>query len=237
MKWLLIVPLLVALTVSTVASWHLIHPRTESAAPLADRSTPGHHREVVGVGYVEPVSEMRKLMFRTGGVIGSCPVRAGDVVRKGQLLMELDSTTQKADVELARRLLEQARADAAHINAGINPYRLKVLEQTIERLREKVRHLATEVERYDQLAGQGGVSKQDHEGCKSRLRQAEIELREQEAELLHLHHYVTPENRAAQQAKVHHAEANVRLAEERLGKTTLRAPLRRHHSQAAQAGG
>ncbi len=225
MKWWLIVTSIVVVTVSAFASWHVIDAgRDSTAAPVAGRRSPGR-RDMVGVGYVEPASEVRKLMFRTGGVIGSCSVQAGDVVRKGQLLLELDNSTQKVEVELAQKLLDQARADADHVNAGINPFRLKVLEQTIERLREKVRHLVTEVERYDQLVGQGGVSKQDHELTKSRLKQAELELSEQEAELQHLRHYVTPENRAALQAKVRHAQVNVRVAEERLQETRLLAPF------------
>ena len=95
---------------------------------------------------------------------------------------------QQANVELARRQLDHTRAEAAHVNAGVNPHRLKVVEYTIERSREQVRFLAGEVDRYDELGSQGGVSKQDFESMKTRCKQAQLELCEQQAELLHLRH-------------------------------------------------
>jgi ABC exporter DevB family membrane fusion protein len=179
---------------------------------------------IEGLGYVEPASEVRGLMVRTGGVIRSCCVKAGDAVRKGDLLLELDNSTQLADLELARKQLEQARADAAEVNAGVNPYRLRVLERSLDRLREKVRHASADVNRYDQLVDHGGVSKQDYDLALTRQAQAEMELREQEAELLHLRHYVTPEKSALMAAKVDQATANLHLAEERLQETRVTAP-------------
>jgi multidrug resistance efflux pump len=52
-----------------------------------------------------------------------------------------------------------------------------------------------------------------------------MELQEQKAELEHLRHFVTPENRAWQEARVKHAQANVELAEEQLRETKLLAPF------------
>jgi HlyD family secretion protein len=178
-----------------------------------------------GIGYVEPASELRRLTFRTGGALRSCFVKAGDVVRKDDLLCELDNSTQRADLELARKQLAQAKADAADVNAGVNPYRLKVLEHTIDRLREKVRHAKANVERYEQLVDKGGVSKQEYDSARTCRTQAEIELRETEAELNHLHNYVTPEKKALMAAKIGHATANLLLAEERLRETRIMAPF------------
>jgi len=226
MRWLLLFGLTVAAAISGAVSWYLVHPGGESqAATIPTQKGQPDRREVQGIGYVEPATEVRRLMPRTGGVIRSCLVQAGDSVRKGDVLLELDNSTHQADMELARKQLDQARADAAHVNAGVNPYRLKVLEHAIERLREKVRHLAAEVERYSELVSQGGVSKQDYELARTRRRQAEVELSEQEAELLHLRNHVTPENRAVMEAKIHQAAANLRVAEERLQETRVRAPF------------
>lgn len=179
---------------------------------------------IEGIGYVEPASELRRLMFRTGGVLQTCHVNPGDVVRKGDLLCELDNSTQRADLEQARKQLAQARADADDINAGVNPYRLKVLERTIDRLREKVRHAKMDVERYEKLVDRGGVSKRDYDLARTGQTQAEIELSEQEAELFHLRNYVTPEKKALMTAKIEGATANLHLAEERLQETRITAP-------------
>ncbi len=227
MRLLILTFLILAAAVSVATSSHFFQttrdcPTDPPGSSIVDDS---QRQEVQGIGHVEPASEVRRLMFRTGGVIRSCPVQAGDRAGKGDVLLELDNSTHQADVELARRQLDQARADAAHVNAGVNPYRLKVLEQSIERLREKVRHAGTDIERYEKLVGLGGVSKQDFDLALTRRSQAEIELREQEAELLHLSHYVTPEMKALMAAKVDQAAANLRVAEERLGETRVCAPF------------
>jgi multidrug resistance efflux pump len=164
-------------------------------------------------------------MLRASGVIRSCAVKAGDAVRQGDLLLELDNSTHRADVELARRQLESARAEVDHVNAGVNPYRIKVAEQTVERLREKVRHHTQEVLRYRRLLSTRTVNEQDAEAVETQRRQAEVELREQEAELQHLRHHVTPENKALLEAKFRQAQANLDAAEERLRETQLRAPF------------
>jgi HlyD family secretion protein len=71
---------------------------------------------------------------------------------------------------------------------------------------------------------QGGLSKEDHDLRTTRRTQAEMELREQDAELLHLRQFVTPEKKARVAARVEQAAANLRLAEQRLEETRLAAP-------------
>lgn len=224
MKWLLVI----SLAAASGASLSLLIWRSSASSQetLPTSYLPEDKRTSIieGIGYVEPASELRKLMFRTGGVIRSCRVKPGDLVHEGDVLCELENATQRADVELARKQLAQAKADAADVNAGVNPYRLKVLERTIDRLREKVRHAKADLKRYDQLVDKGGVSKQDYDLAKTARIQAEIELNEQEAELHHLRNYVTPEKKALMAAKVESAEANLRLAEERFEETRIKAP-------------
>jgi multidrug resistance efflux pump len=88
-----------------------------------------------------------------------------------------------------------------------------------------VRHSKADLERYEQLVDKGGVSKQDYDRSRTERTQAEIELRETEAELLHLRNYVTPEKKALMAAKIEQATANVHLAEERLEQTRITAPF------------
>ncbi len=96
--------------------------------------------DLQGIGYVEPVSEVRRLTFRTVAVIRQCLVNVEDSVRRGTLLLVLDDTVQKAEVEVAKKQLELSRAEATHINSGVNPYRIRALEQAVERLLQQQRH-------------------------------------------------------------------------------------------------
>jgi len=152
-------------------------------------------------------------------------VNAGDSVPKGGLLLELEDSTQRADVEGARKQWELARAEAADILSGINPFRIKVVEQTCVRLREKHGYYTAEARRCQAMIATRSVSFQDFDQAETQRRQAEVELKEQEAELLHLRNYVTPETRALQEAKVRNARANLGLAETRLEEFQLTAPF------------
>jgi HlyD family secretion protein len=223
MKWALTFGLA---TAAAGAAWQLHPPaQTSYTDPTPAENARAPVVRVQGIGYVEPVSEVRKLMPRTGGVIKSCPVGAGDAVRKGEVLVQLEDATQRADVEGARRQLELAQAEAASVLSGINPYQIKVVEQTIQRLREKARHCTLELRRYQAMLQTRAASPQEYEQMETQRRQAETELREQEAELVHLQQYVTPETRALQEAKVNQARAQLALAEERLREMCLTAPF------------
>lgn len=225
MKWFLAVTTAAALAASlTFLGWRSNTSLLEQA-PTDARAKSENSGMIEGIGYVEPVSELRRLMFRTGGVIRSCFVKAGDVVHKGDFLCELDDATQCADLELARKQLAQAQADAADVRAGVNPYRLKVLEHMIDRLREKVRLAKAVVERYEQLVDNGGISKQEYDSACSCRTQVEIELRETEAELHHLRNYVTLEKQVLMATKIEQAAANAQVAEERLRETRIAAPF------------
>jgi multidrug resistance efflux pump len=224
MKWVLAVTFMIPLV--GVASWQLSSGQ-KGGQPKAsirlesDSSVVG----IQGVGYVEPFSEVRQLMLRTGGVIRKCYVKAGDSVRKGEVILELQDATQKADVELARRNVEMLRADATNVNVGINPYKIKVTEMSIERLREKLRHFRAEAARYRTMLASKSASLQEHEAMETQRRQTEAELKEQEAELEHMKHFITPENRDWQASRIRHAQANLELVEERLRETKLLAPF------------
>jgi multidrug efflux pump subunit AcrA (membrane-fusion protein) len=65
---------------------------------------------VRATGLLSTATEM-KLSFKTGGIIGQLNVREGTSVRKGEVLVELDLSEVKAQVNQAHIGLEKARRD------------------------------------------------------------------------------------------------------------------------------
>jgi len=61
-------------------------------------------------GVLVPRDELR-LAFKVGGIVRSIAVHAGDRVKAGQVLAELDRTEVEAQVDQARQLAEKARRD------------------------------------------------------------------------------------------------------------------------------
>src|SRR5262245_62501205 len=98
MKWLVVIALAgVSGGSLTFLTWRSTASSPEQI-PTSTRTELGGSHVIEGLGYVEPASEVRRLMFRTSGVIRSCFVKAGDAVRQGDFLLELDNATQRADL-------------------------------------------------------------------------------------------------------------------------------------------
>jgi len=225
MKWFLCIALTAAVT-SGVSYWQFVYAPAQAGSEQVSLPEPPPTRIMMhGIGYVEPASEVRKLMLRTGGVIAHCYVRAGDKLCKGEKILDLDNSTQKAEVAVAQKNLDLVRAEAEHVKSGINPYQIKVAELAVERLLEKLRFAQSEAERSRKLSNTRSISLEEHETKETRLRQAMVELKEKEADLLYFKKYVTPERRAMMDAKVLRAQSALKLAEERLRETILLAPF------------
>src|SRR5262249_22585934 len=117
--------LTIAAAVAGIFSWQFLPTSRRDAG---DTPVEAAAADVQGIGHVQPVSEVRRLLMRTGGVVKRCHVKAGDTVRKGAPLLELEDATQRAEVEVARKNLALARAEADHVNAGINPFKIQAVE-------------------------------------------------------------------------------------------------------------
>jgi multidrug efflux pump subunit AcrA (membrane-fusion protein) len=70
---------------------------------IPGRSGPPSHEQksIQGMGFVEPVTEVRKLVFKVDVVIARCPAEIGRTYKKGDVLMELDNREQLASIAVA----------------------------------------------------------------------------------------------------------------------------------------
>ena len=53
---------------------------------------------IEGIGYVEPMGEMRRLAFKRAGIVADCPVAVGRTVRRGEVLLRLRDESERAVV-------------------------------------------------------------------------------------------------------------------------------------------
>jgi RND family efflux transporter MFP subunit len=108
-------------------------------APPAPKATPVRVENATSGPAVPPIdtngivvtkSEMR-LSFKLGGVVRRLHVQAGEKVKQGQRLAEIELTEVNAQVEQARQLVEKARRDLAR---GENLYADQVI--SLEQLQD-----------------------------------------------------------------------------------------------------
>ena len=224
----LIGAVLVAFGVLSALGWQYAFdqgkPTPKEARPAAS-SPESLGRWVEGIGYVEPRTELRRLAFKTGGVIIRCVLKPGDRVRKGEVVAELDDAAAKVAVEVVRRKLDHARAKLRDIKAGEHPHLILLCERSVDRLREHARHLRAEADRLENIFGKGATSLTERNDAVTKATQAETALQEKEAELLYLKNKVRPEQVAVAVAEVRLAGAGVAEAEQRLTDTRLAVPF------------
>jgi HlyD family secretion protein len=111
------------------------------------------------------------------------------------------------------------------LKAGEHPHLIVLCERSVDRLREQARHLRAEADRLEKTLARGATSDNERNEAVTKANQAEIALREKEAELLYLKNKVRAEQISVAEAEVRQAEAAVAEAEQRLADTRLAAPF------------
>lgn len=105
---------LAAAVLSAACSSTRAAPAAEESAPVPVRSAPVTRGTlpvpVRAAGTVHPKDE-RLLSFKVGGLVARIRVEAGDRIRRGQVLAELDATELSAGVRQAREGLAKAERD------------------------------------------------------------------------------------------------------------------------------
>ena len=172
-------------------------------------------------GKIEPLvwAEARA---EKSGPVQSIVVQRGAQVAQGAALIELDSTEARAELAAAQARVSQVRADLEVIAKGGRATDLSALSGELER--EKL-DLAVAQKEYDSLVRL--QSKQAATGyevsqAKDRVDRAQAQIRSLEQRRAAL---VAPQDRSAAEARLHDAESAVTLAEERIRKSVVRAPI------------
>jgi HlyD family secretion protein len=178
-----------------------------------------------GIGFVEPVTEVRKLVFKVNGVISRCSAEIGQSCKKGSALMELDNHEQFAAMAVAEAEWKLEEFQLDKVLSGINPHQIEAAALKVDVLKEQVRYLAREHEKYRALVSRDSVSHSEYDRVLTELIQKRTELKQMDADLQHLKHHVRDEDRQLAIARVRVAKAKLDLARQHYEDTILRAPF------------
>lgn len=172
-------------------------------------------------GKVEPV-EWAEARAERAGPVKSIYVQRGIVIAKDASLVELDSADAHAEFVAAQSRISQARAELEVIDKGGRAVDLTAIASDIDR--EKL-ELAAAQKEYDTLIRL--QTKQAATGfevaqAKNRLDRAQAQIRALEQRRGSL---TTPVDRSSAEARFRDAESAVALAEDRIRKSIIRAPI------------
>jgi multidrug resistance efflux pump len=207
-------------------TWNHFVPGPAGAYSASAADADGsEERWVQGVGYVEPASEVRRLVFKVDGVIAECRVQVGAHFKKGDILMVLNNQEQKEALALAECELALARAEQAKALSGAHPDEIAAARSKAAVLEERIRYLRGEYERTRRTFERRAASHSEYEKARTELEQEEKSLAHARAELRRLEHLVRAEDRKLEQARVERAQASLRVAKQRFQDTFLVAPM------------
>lgn len=138
---------------------------------------------------------------RVDGYIRQRTVEIGDRVKKGQLMMELDTPDLDQQIEQARAVLAQSQAALAQVEAS-----LQAAQSTLKLAR-------VTADRYKALADQGVISKQDNDTTQAAVESGQANVHAAE-ETIH-----------AQQATINSNSANINRLLEQKKYARMEAPF------------
>jgi len=169
-------------------------------------------KSVVATGKVEPITKV-EIKAKASGIVKKLYVDAGDRVKKGQLLAELDKEEIEARVAQAKAQLEASQASAKGTEADLE--RAKVDAEGVD-----VPMLKRAYDRAQGMAKEGVVSASALDDAQKNYELALNKQNVAKAQLLVLKAKI-----GQAQAQVMQDHANLQQLEEQLGYTTITSPI------------
>jgi HlyD family secretion protein len=172
-------------------------------------------------GKVEPL-QYASVRVDTAGLVVKLSVKEGQRVAQGAELAELSVPGLTAQLAAAQARVETAKAELATIAGGGRRADLTAIEASLARARLDREAELREYNALHRLEEKQAATRQEVEAARGKLRQFELEIEALERKRTVL---VGSSDRAVAEAKLHEAEADVRLAERRIADTVVRSPI------------
>lgn len=199
-----------------------------------------------GMGKVVPTSKDQVIQSLEGGIISELYVQEGDMVEKGQVLVQLDLTKTEANVEESAAKYRAGLASIARLKAEVDgselsfPDELKnfpaltssetrlyntrkqALAESINSLQRSLALVQEELKLTQSLAQQGASSNVDVLRLQRQLADIEMKITDKQSEYM----VKAREELSRTQAEVESLESIIKGRSDSLSRLTLRSPVR-----------
>ena len=172
-------------------------------------------------GKVEPIEWAEARTQRAGGV-EKILVQRGALVEQGAALVELDSSEARAALAAAQSRVTQGRAELEVVEKGGRAADLSAIAGDLEREKLQLSVAQKEYDSLVRLQAKQAATAYEVVQAKDKIERAQQQIRSLEQRRGAL---VAPQDRSAAEARLRDAESAVALAEERVRKSVIRAPL------------
>jgi HlyD family secretion protein len=200
--------------------------KTIPAEKLAKVESGSIAKSVVATGKIEPLSKV-EIKSKSSGITKYIYVNAGDTVREGQLLLELDKELLEAQLKEARALLNGAEGKLQEQESNGKTLRANLWKAQLEAESKDYDFMVAEYKRYKELYAQGLVSRSDYDSAEQRMKAAEVAHKSLGASVSVKEAEIEQNDRGFTKvrADVVQAQAQLELAEENLKYASIRSPI------------
>jgi len=183
------------------------------------------------------------LQSEVQGVITDLPVREGDTVKKGDVLLRIDPIQTNADLEAARAQYEQAKAQArvqefeisnAEVQLLRDQASLKAAQAQLQRERDNFARAQGSYARQQQLHEDGLISRDDYEEAQNKFKAAKSTLEVQQSSVTEAEEQVRVARNnivkmrnqlASSEAAANQSAANLAKQSDQSGKAKVASPM------------
>lgn len=230
-KWLAIVIVVILAGVA----WQVFGSSRRTAIPTS-RSTAAVPVEVAPVqtrtltkvmqagGTVQAVHEV-VVTAKISGRVASVRVTEGDRVLAGQVLVRLEESEQRAQLQVAEANLAAAQARLRMIESGARSEERVQVEQAVVQARANFDTAKENLDRMESLLVSGAVSQSQLDAARLQYNVARAQYESARQQLQAVQTGARPEERQMAEAQARQAEAAVTYAQLQVANTTIIAPL------------
>ena len=183
-------------------------------------------KSVVATGKIEPLSKV-EIKSKASGIIKYLYVNAGDTVREGQLLVELDKETLEAQLKQAKAFLNAAESKLEEMQSQLKTLQANLRKTQLEAESRDYDFSVAEYKRYQGLFGQGLVSKAEFDSIEQKMKAAEVTHKSLQAAVQVKEAELEQNSRTTEtvRAALVQAQAQQEQAEENLKYASIRSPI------------
>lgn len=172
-------------------------------------------------GKVEPV-EWAAARADRAGAVREIHVRRGQYVKANEPLVDLDASDAQAERSTAEARIAQTKAELETLSKGGRAADLAEISSSLDRARLDLETAQKEYAALSRLQKQQAATQQEVTAAKEKVDRAQLQIQSLEAKKAAL---VAAPDRASAQARLQDAEAALRLADDHIRQSVVRAPI------------
>ncbi|MGC5327509.1 efflux RND transporter periplasmic adaptor subunit [Brevibacillus sp. SYSU BS000544] len=204
---------------------------TQASAPIDEVMTVNtvtagsvYHSGFVTSGRVAPNEEVT-VNSKIGGKIAKVLVEEGAVVKKGDVLAELESSDYLQQVKQAQAGIASANAKLADVRAGARPEEINRLKSTVEQAQTAYEIEQKSFKRLQALFGSGAIAQNDLDKASAELDRKRTAVDQARAQLDLAQAGPTSNSVAALASEVERLQSGLALTQDSLANTVIKSPI------------